>query len=45
MKFIELLIGIIVVLAVISFATNCTGEGSKPIAKLFKRLGITIYTS
>ena len=45
MKFTELLISIIVFLAIISFATNCSGEGSKPFAKLSKRLGITSNTS
>lgn len=45
MKFTELLIGIIGFLAIISFVTNCTGEGSKPLTKIFKRLGIKSNTS
>lgn len=40
MKFTELLISIIVFLAIVSFVTNCNGEGSNPFIKLFKKIGI-----
>lgn len=40
MKFTELLISIVVFLAIVSFVTNCNGEGSNPLTKIFKRLGM-----
>lgn len=40
MKFIELVIGIIVILAIISFVTDCNGPNSNPFTILFTKFGV-----
>jgi len=40
MKFTELLIAIIVFLAIVSFVTDCNGQGSAQFIKLFKTVGM-----
>ena len=44
-KFTELIIGIIVCLALVSFLTNCNGKKSNPFLVLFTKIGVISDTS
>lgn len=44
-KFTQVIIGIIVCLALVSFLTNCNGDSPNPFLLLFTKIGIITDTS